>query len=76
MDVPHVNTQTRAHDINNRGMNVYDLMETNMCKGVNEHFIYFCIPECFYQQHMWMMLETAVAVTQIAHGPSQASKKT
>jgi len=63
MDVPHVNTQTRAHDINNRGMNVYDLMETNMSKGVSEHFIYLCISECFYLQHMWMMFETAAAVT-------------
>ena len=54
MDVPHVNTQTRAHDINNRGMNVYDLMETNMSKGVSEHFIYLCILEHSDQQRIWM----------------------
>ena len=70
MDVLCVNTQTRAHDINNRGMNVYDLMETNMNKGVNEHFIYLCIFECFYRQHMWMMFETATTVYMVHLRPS------
>jgi hypothetical protein len=39
---------------------VYIFMETNTSKGVGEH--YFCIPECTYWQHMWMMLGTAAAV--------------
>jgi hypothetical protein len=33
-----------------------------MSKEVGELFIYLCIPECTYRLHMWMTLETAVAV--------------
>ena len=41
-------TQTKAFVISKRSMNLYEQlhpMETNMSKGVGEHFIYLCIPE-------------------------------
>ena len=42
MDVSYEYTQTRAYDINNESMNLYEQvthMEINMSKGVGEHLL-------------------------------------
>ena len=44
MDVSYEYTQTRAYDINNESMNLYEQvthMEINMSKGVGEHLFTF-----------------------------------
>ena len=61
-------TQTRAFIISKRSMNLYEQlhpMETNMSKGVGEHFIYLCILEFLQATFVDGSFEAAVGVACI-----------